>query len=79
MVTLEMRAKEKEGEIVLLTGRVELQEAELRSECHMYKWQRPILSAPCHSLVFQQALGSTICTVLNSSHCTKCTRLHVSH
>ena len=34
MVTLELRAKEKEGEIVLLTGRVELQEAELRSECH---------------------------------------------
>ena len=33
MVTLELQAKEKESEIVLLSERLESQEAELRSEC----------------------------------------------
>ena len=33
MVTLELQAKEKESEIVSLSGRLDSQEAELRSEC----------------------------------------------
>ena len=74
VVALEMQAKEKESEIVLLSGRVESQEAEIRSEYHTQlrvEGANTHMAAKCSSECSQPFtcfLASTSFTYMYANH-----------